>query len=144
MPSPFDLKKNILSPFDAKTIQTESGEKALFKRGHGIKSACVVGNNEIIFVIPYAWVKITAIEVVNGSIGDTVSLYVLDTTIGNYSTIPNFVLNQFAFDLNVAEKFYSKKSEYDADLYLGMQVKVVYNSIDSKTIGLNFDLNEVK
>lgn len=144
MSSPFDLRRNTLNPFDAKIIQTEAGEKSLFKRGHGVKKVCIVGENESIFVIPYAWAKITAIEIINGSVGDSVSLYILDDTTGSYSTTPNYILNRFAFDLNIAEKFYSRKSEYDADLYIGMQVKIVYTSVDIKTIGINFDLNEVK
>ncbi len=131
---------NKISAFASKKI----GDKNLFKRGHGITKVCAIGENETIFVVNYAWAKITALEIINGSVGDTVSLFVLDSTVGTYTSISNYVLNQFAYNLNVAEKFYSKKSEYDADLYAGMQIKIVYNSVNEKTIGLNFDLNEVK
>jgi hypothetical protein len=133
------------NPFCSKKIIAQDGsEKSLFKRGHGIKPALAVGANEVLFSVPYNWIKITGIEVIGAETGDSISLFVLDTVSGSYSGEANKVLNQFAFDLNVAEKFYKKESEYDADLYLGMQFKVVYSSVTAKTAYINFDLNEVK
>lgn len=46
--------------------------------------------------------------------------------------------------MNPAKDYYNHSSEYDADLYQGMQVRVAYVSISAKTIGINFILNEVK
>ena len=128
------------SPFASKTL----GTKRLFKRINGISQEVLIGTNEIIFSIPYNWVKITGLEVINGEALDSVSLYVLDTPGGTYSTIPNYNLNQFGVNVNVSKDYYSYKSEFDADLYKDMQIKIVYTSLSEKIIGINLILNEVK
>lgn len=128
-------------PFASKTW----GLKSLFKRITGQKFSLVVGsNNNLIYLATFPQIKFTGIEIVNGEIGDTVSLYVLDTATGTYSTFPNAVLNQFGYAVNVAERFSAHKSEFDADIYAGMQIKVVYTSMSVKTIGLNYIMNELK
>lgn len=127
-------------PFAAKTL----GTKKLYKRLHGINQELSEGSNNIIFAIPYDWIKITGLEVINGEALDFISMYVLDSTTGTYSTVPNYVLNQFGFNVNISPDHYSYKSEFDADLYRNMQIKVVYNSKSAKTVGINFVLNEVK
>jgi hypothetical protein len=127
-------------PFTAKTIDN----KKLYKRVHGIQSALSTGQNTLLFTIPYPWVKITALQCVGGELLDTASLYILDSTVGTYSGIPNYQLNQFGFTVNVAPEFHEYRSSYDADLYQGMQVKVLYTSVSNKTVGVNFILNEVK
>ncbi|MDX1373361.1 MAG: hypothetical protein R3321_12880, partial [Nitrososphaeraceae archaeon] len=104
------------------------------------------GNN-IIYEIPLTSCKITGIEIINGEIGDSVTFQVLDTIDGTVTTIPNFVLNEFGTNVNVAEKLYKHKSPYDADLFAGLQLKLIYdavNTIAAKTIGINFILDEVK
>jgi len=128
-------------PFASK--QLANGKK-LYKREHGIQSSLSAGSNNIIFTVPYPWVKIIGIELVNGETLDIVDFYILDSTTGTYSGVPNYQLNQFGFSVNVAPGFYEEVCNYDADLYYGMQIKLVYNSISAKTIGINFNLNEVK
>ena len=128
------------APFAAKTI----GTKKLYKRVNGVQSAVIVGSTDILFTVPYAWCKITGLEIIGEETLDRVSLYILDSTTGTYSTIPNYTLNQFGFNVNSAKDYYNHTSEYDADLYLNMQIKVSYTSISAKTIGVNFILNEVK
>jgi hypothetical protein len=128
-------------PFAAKTLP--SGKK-IFKRVNGIQSALSSGANTVIFTIPYAWAKISGLEIIGGEVLDTVSLSVLDSTTGTYSTIPDYVLNQFGFTVNVAKDFYEQKSEFDADLYQNMQIKIVYTSVSAKTVGINLILVEVK
>ena len=128
------------SPFASKNL----GTKRLFKRVHGVRQNVTEGSNDIIFTIPYAWAKITGLEVIDGESGDTVCLHVLDTTTGTYSTVPNYELNQFGFDVNVAKDCYAYHSEFDADLYINMQVKIVYSSKSAKSVGINLILNEVK
>lgn len=120
------------------------GDKALFKRLTGIKQNVVTGNNTFTYTIPYPWVKIIGLEVVNSESLDTVDFEVLDSVNGNYSGTPNLKLNQFGFSLNLKKDFYEHLTNYDADLYQGMQLKFTYNSISDKTIGINFNLNEVK
>jgi len=127
-------------PFGAK----ELNDKKIFKRVHGKSDTLTTGSNDLIFVVPYNWVKITGVEFVGSEIGDYASLYVLDSTTGTYSTVPDYQLNQFGFDVMLAKDIYSHKSEFDADLYLNMQIKIVYNSISDKDVGINFILNELK
>lgn len=127
--------------FASKTLP--NGKK-LFKREHGIQANVIQGSNTIIFTIPYPWVKLDGVEILNGTILDYCDFYVLDSVTGNYSTIPNYQLNQFGYTTNIRSNYYISESKYDADLYQGMQLKVVYNSVDTKTIGINLKLNEVK
>ena len=127
-------------PFASKTL----GLKSLFKRVTGQKFALVAGPNTLIYLATFPQVKFTGIEIVNGEIGDTVSLYVLDSATGTYSTVPNATLNQFGYNVNVASIFSAHKSEFDADIYGGMQIKVVYTSVSAKTVGINYIMNELK
>ena len=127
-------------PFASKQI----GTKKLYKRATGKQFSLQNGINILTFTIPYAWVKITGLEIINGESLDTVNLYILDDTHGTYSGTPNATLNQFAYTLNITKDFHSYASEFDADIYGGMQVKLEYYSMSTKTVGVNFILNEVK
>ncbi|MDZ4810749.1 MAG: hypothetical protein SGI96_21140 [Bacteroidota bacterium] len=131
---------SLASPFASKSY----GSKKLYKRVHGVKLVCIAGSNESIYEITYPWVKITGIELTWGEAGDTVSFYVLDSTTGLLTTVPNLVLNQFGFNVNVAKDYYHHKSEFDADIYQTLQLKTIYNSVSAKTVGINFILNELK
>lgn len=135
-----NVKLNAVEPFAAKAI----GIKKLYKRITGISQNLSEGSNNILFTIPFPWMKITGLEVINCESLDTVSMYVLDTATGTYTTVPNFVLNQFCFNVQLPKDYYVYKSEFDADLYQNMQIKIVYTSISEKTVGVNFILNEVK
>lgn len=142
----FKAKGNKTQPqqvhaFSAKTLP--NGKK-LYKREHGIQSTLTTGVNTVTFTVPYAWVKIIGLELIGGETLDTVDFFVLDSTSGTYSGVPNYTLNQFGFNVNVAPGEYKENNNYDADLYSGMQIKIVYNSISNKTVGINYKLNEVK
>ena len=129
-----------VAPFATKTV----GAKKLFKRAHGIQADLASGSNTVIFTIPYAWAKLSGITIVGGELGDFTDLFILDSTGGTYSGVANYQLNKFGFATNVAKDYHEEKSNYDADLYLNMQIKISYTSMTAKTIGINFDLNEVK
>jgi hypothetical protein len=131
----------VQSPFAAKILQ--NGKK-LYKREHGIQFTLITGTNIILFTIPYAWVKIIGVEVMYGEKLDTIDLIILDSVFGTYSGTPSLQLNQFGYSVNVSIDEYEEENAYDADLYQGMQIKIVYNSQSAKTIGINFNLNEVK
>jgi len=120
------------------------GEKSLFKRLHGVQQSVVIGANIIDFEVPYNWAKITGLEVFESSACDKVNLSVHDTAAGTYSGTPNFKLNQFGFDLNVAKDMYKYESAFDADLYMGMIIRLEYTAKAAKEICVNFDLTEVK
>lgn len=130
-----------VSPFDAKVLENN---KRLFKRFIGMQYVLSQGENILLYTIPFPWVKIDGIEIINSSMLDVVDFEILDSTNGNYSGIPNLKLNQFGFNVNLPEGFYSVKSKYDSDLYYGMQIRIKYFSSNQKTIGINFDLHEVK
>jgi hypothetical protein len=136
-----NIPKQQHQPFASKILP--NGKK-LYKREHGIQAAVVQGENTVLFTIPYPWVKMVGVEILYAEKLDTVNLMVLDSTTGTYTTIPNYQLNQFAFNVNVSEGEYEEECAYDADLYAGMQIKIVYTSQSSKSVGFNFNLNEVK
>lgn len=126
--------------FASKTI----GDKRLFKRVVGMSVDVTVGVTDILWTCSFPWVKFMAIEIANCSAMDSISLYVLDTVTGTYSTVPNCILNQFGFGAVLSEGSYKHSSEFDADLYSGLQIKIVYTSVSIKTVGVNFVMNEVK
>lgn len=130
--------------FGAKSFIVNGVVKSLFARFTGIQYAITTGANVLEYTATFPWVKIIGLEVVNCEALDTVSLKVYDTAAGTYSGVPNYMLNQFSFSLNLAKDYYIKMSQFDADLYQGMLIKFDYNSISAKTIGVNLLINEVK
>jgi len=128
-------------PFASKILK--DGKK-LFSRTHGKEFSLVVGNNNLTFEVPYPEVKINEIEILGCELGDSVDFFVLDSTTGTYTTIANYPLNQFGFDVKCPKDFYRRKSNYDADLFQGMQLYLVYNSKSVKDIYINYILHEVK
>jgi hypothetical protein len=130
--------------FAAKSFNTAQGIKKLYARVHGIQQALTSGANTIDFTIPYPWVKITGLMVFSGEALDTVDLSIYDTATGTYSGVPNYKLNQFGFAANISKDSFEWTSPYDADLYQGMIIKITYNSVSAKTIGINYILNECK
>ena len=118
--------------------------KKLYKRMVGMSQALSAGSNNVIHTVTFAHVKMVGVEIIGAELGDYCDFMVLDDTSGTYSTIPNYQLNQFGWSVQMAAGKHEEKSNYDADLYVGMQIKLVYNSASAKTVGFNFDLNEVK
>lgn len=120
------------------------GTKSLFKRIVGKQYSLVVGDNTLLYAETFPWVKFISLEIINGEVGDYCSLYILDTATGTYSTVPNAPLNQFGYGANIGAGFYVQRSEFDADIYAGLQIKIVYTSVSAKTVGINYVMNEVK
>lgn len=128
------------APFADKHIDN----KSLYKRIHGKKESIVIGSNDISFAIPYPACKITGAEFINCEVGDYAEFWILDTASGAITTVPNYPLNQFGFEVQLPSNFYEHKSEYDADLFFGLQIYIRYISISVKDIGINYIINEVK
>jgi hypothetical protein len=128
-------------PFAAK--RTQSGLR-LFRRLHGITASLAAGSNEIAFTCPYDHAKITGLEVINCEALDTANFEVFDTPTGTYSGIPDLKLNQFAFDVVLKKDHHAHVCHYDSDLFKDLVVKITYQSLSAKTIGVNFFLDEVK
>lgn len=130
--------------FEAKTILVNGVVKKLFARHTGKQFVVIIGSNELYYTVNFPWLKITGVECVGAETLDTAELRVYDTTTGTYSGVPNLMLNQFGFTLNMAKDFYARNAHFDADIYTGMIIKVTYVSISNKTIGINFIIDEVK
>ena len=118
--------------------------KKLYVRNVGIQQALSAGSNTISYTIPFNWVKMVGAEIINGESLDTIDFKVYDNSSGTYSGVPNYMLNQFGYTVNVSKDFYQRVAPYDADVYIGMVLQLTYNSVSAKTIGVNLLLNEVK
>ena len=130
--------------FGAKSAIINSVSKRFFARNTGRQFDVVSGSTDLNFTVEFPWVKITGIECIGAEKLDTADLRVYDTAAGTYSGVPNYMLNQFGFSLNMAPDFYERYAPFDADLYYGMVLKINYNSISNKRIGINFLMTEVK
>jgi len=129
-------------PFASKVL--EDGKK-LYKRVHGKTISINNETKDIELVIPYDNCKITGVEFIGASIGDKANLKVLDTPTGTLSTIPNYMLNQFGFDVYLSKDYHKETSQYDADLIKDMKLLIEYTTTDTtKSIYANFILHEVK
>lgn len=131
------------TPFASKIV---AGGK-LYRRKHGIRSTVSANSAKSIkFTVPYEIAKIDEVEIINCAGVDTVDLKILDSDTGTYTTVPNYLLNQFGFDVNLSDIYYTDASNYDAELNIGMQIEIIYknNEPDTKSIGINFVLHEVK
>ena len=131
------------NPFARKVL--DCGGK-LYRRKRGIRQICAGNSDTIIsYIIPYTKCKIDEIEIINCSGNDCGDFIVKDSISGTYSGVPNKILNQFGFDVCFSDLYYSDSSQYDAELYQGMQVEIVYKNkeTDSKNIGINLTLHEI-
>lgn len=130
--------------FGAKQFYSGDTLKKLYARFTGQQFALSVGANTCDYTVTYPWVKMVGLELIGGEIGDIASLKVFDNSLGTYSGVPNYMLNQFGYSINVAKDFYARASQFDSDLYPGMIIRLEYSSISEKTIGVNYLINEVK
>lgn len=133
-------------PFAAKILP---GGKKIFTRMHGKKFTINNSGEDLDFSIPYTQCKITGIEIIGVEKGDKVQFKILDDASGTYSGTPDLILNQFGFDVYPSKDFYNYKSNYDADLYYGMNLRLTYDSKDvvldpSRDIYINYILHEIK
>lgn len=139
-----DANGNIIStntPFASKSLP--NGKK-LYTRATGQTINLVVGENILDFTIPYNEVKFNGIEIDDAKVGEKISLQILDTDTGTVSGQANYMLNQFGFNINLPNGFYRRMSDYDADLFLGLKIRVIYQATEARTIGINYMLHELK
>jgi hypothetical protein len=132
------------APFGAKSLIISGVLKKFYARNTGVQYALSSGSNLLEYTIGYPWVKIIGIECIGAESLDTAEIKVYDNSSGTYSGVPNVLLNQFGYTLNMAKDFYRRESPFEADLYSGMVLKFTYVSVSAKTIGVNFIMNEVK
>jgi len=132
-----------IQPFASKLL--DDGKK-LYRRKHGTKDTIPANSSKSVkYTIPYAHCKIDEVEVINCTALDKIDLKILDSVNGDYSGTPNLLLNQFGFGVLVGDLYYTDTSNYDADLYLGMQIEIIYYNETNETqdVGFNFVLHEV-
>lgn len=136
------LKHNSNLPFDAKKLPDG---KSLYRKVHGVKKT-LSGDTTFDLVIPYNFAKITGVEVVWAPAGLQCDMKVYDTPTGTISTIPNYMLNQYGFDVGLAKDFYEENSNYDADLIKDMKIECLIKNPNNLTdeVCINFILHEVK
>lgn len=134
-------------PFATKVLK--DGSK-LFRRKHGIKDTILANSEkEIIFTVPYTKAKINKLEIIDANERDRVDLIVkspVDPAVAALYGMPaNYALNQFGFNVVVSSLLYSDKSDYDADVYMGMQIVVIYknDTASDKEVGFNLIYHEV-
>ncbi len=133
-------------PFGSKTIVVNGVTYNLFARFTGLRYNVGNGATVLTYTATYPWAKMLGIEITNGQLGDYADLKVYDTAAGTYSGVPNLLLNQFAYTMNVGPNIYSRMAQFDVDIRAGMVIEVTYNSVTllSKQIGINLLMNEVK
>lgn len=131
--------------FTDKTLLINGVTKKLFARNTGKLFAVSSGVvTDLSYTATFPHVKMIGLECIGGEIGDYAELRVYDTPAGTYSGVPNLLLNQFGYELNVAKDYYVRTSTFDSDVYAGMVLKISYYSISNKTVGINYLMNEVK
>lgn len=129
-------------PFASKDLP--NGKK-LFRRKHGYEFIVSNGVSIHEITVPYPQAKINELEVLNQGLNCKVNLRVIDTAAGTYSTIPNYVLDQFGFNVNLKPSFFEDTSQYDADVYLGMKIQLEINNPNADfTMAVNIVFHEVK
>lgn len=140
-----NVKPVKITPYPFREKILEDGKKT-FTRVHGISASVQGASDNIDFVIPYTNCKITGMEVIGGVLGDVVNFKVLDTPTGTISTIPNYELNQFGFNVAVSSGFYKYVSEYPADLIQNMKIRLEYDAKDEllpRTVYINLFLHQI-
>lgn len=135
---------NSIPAFASKTVVVNGATKKLFARNTGFQQALNQGSNIITYTLTYPWCKILGVEVIGAETLDYCDFEVYDNAQGTYSGVPNYKLNQFAYSVNIPKDYYIRLSQFDADIYQGMVIKITYNSVSAKTVGFNIIMNELK
>lgn len=131
----------LILPFSSKALPT--GEK-LYRRKYGYVFSQDVGTTVHEIVVPYSWCKINEIEILDHPKGCAVNMKILDTTTGTYSSIPNYMFNQFGFNVNIGSDSFKDISQYDADVYQGMRIVLEISSPVSYELRVNIVFHEIK
>lgn len=130
-------------PYGSKNIVINSITHSLFARFTGMQYALTAGSNVLQYTATYPWSKLIGVECVNCEALDTVNFAVYDTPTGTYSGVPNRLLQQFSYSLNLPKDYYVRMAQFDADVYQGMVIQMTYVSQNAKTVGINFLLDQV-
>jgi hypothetical protein len=130
-------------PFASKELP--DGKK-LYRRKYGYEiTVAAASSTTFEATVPYDSQKVNEIEIFGAALGLKADFKILDTAAGTYSTVPSYVLDQFGFSVNIAKDFFHDISPYDAHLYTGMRIQVVFNNPGTEyVIGVNLVYHEVR
>lgn len=121
--------------------------RKLTRRVHGFKIDLDGTSNAqaVIFSVPYTACLMTSTSIISSVEGDKFDFKVLDTLAGTVSGVPNYPLNQFGFGVYAASSCYKEASEYDAELFQGLQIEVTVTPVDTvaRSIYFNITLHEL-
>jgi len=135
--------ENLPQAFAAKTLP--NGKK-LFRRVIGMSTSVNDSEVTVNHTVTYANCKITGVEVIGAVLGDSCKFQVRDTAAGTLTTVPFFLLNEFGTGVFMAKDFHDFYSEYDADLFVGLVVRMLYTPKDTgaaRDVYFNLILHEV-
>lgn len=130
--------------------------KRLFRRVHGFQVTLNAnGDTELEITVPYLHCKITEARVFWAPEGLTCDMKIYDNEACSMQValgvpeayrVPNLMLDKFGFDVNIAKDYHVDISPYDADLFQGMKIVVVFKNPTDATpkLGVNLVLHEVK
>jgi hypothetical protein len=111
-------------------------------RGQGLKHTIAGGDTySFDYVIPHAQCEFNGVEILYAEGKDVVNLKILDTSTGTYSTIPDFILDQFGTAWNVSKEVCIKELDYNATLYQGMRIVVEYTNNHTAAVEIAVNLN---
>lgn len=130
-------------PFCSKTLPDG---KRLFRRKYGYTFTLnASGDTTLDITVPIAACKINEADFLWFPEGVTACLSVVDTSTGTYSTVPNYVFNQYGTDVAIAKDYFLDKSPYDADVYINMILRFVFtnSTATTKTVAVNVVFHEV-
>lgn len=127
-----------------KTSATFASKENHFFRGHGKTFTAAASTMTVMeYALTHAKAKFNGAEIIGTNFGDKVNFKILDTATGTYSTVPNFLLNQFGFDWNMNESSHKEILPYVSTLFMGMRIVIEYtNAGASKPISINYYLHE--
>jgi hypothetical protein len=129
---------------DKQLVLADGTVKNYFMRNRGVRFNLEIGINNLEYVIPYPWARIQGVEAINTQIGDYTDFLVYDNALGSYSGVPNMLLNQFGYTVNLPQGFYERTSRFNSDVYQGMKIVIRYTSVSQKTLGVNILMDEIK
>ena len=126
-------------PFAKK--QHSDGRKVT-RRVHGFKiDLDTSGSTQSVkFMIPYTACLMTKTSIINSIVGDKFDFKVLDTVTGTLTTVPNAPLNQFGHGVYAAAGYHSETSEYDAELFGGLQLEISVTPVDNTARSVYFNV----
>ena len=125
----------------------ETGKK-LFARLTGLPPVTVLAGQaeNFDFSFPYSVGKVNSSEIIGCNAHDIADFFVLDDNVGTYTTVPNYTLNQYGFDVNLKEGFHEFYCEYPGTIYQNMILRVRYENksdVDTK-VSINLKIHELK